>query len=68
MNLITTTELRTKTSKLIESLLRGEEVDLIHRSKVVATIKPKEVEQTKTIDPKHLAATLKRLEPKKKMT
>ena len=41
MNLITTTELRTKTTNLIESILSGEEVDLVHRSKIVATIKPK---------------------------
>ncbi len=44
MNLITTTELRTKTTNLLESLLSGEEVDLVHRSKIVATIKPKKDE------------------------
>jgi len=45
MNLITTTELRTKTSSLVASLLRGEEVDLIHRSKIIATFKPKSSEK-----------------------
>ncbi len=68
MNLITTTELRTKTSDLVEKLLKGEEVELIHRSKVVAVIKPKKVSQSKRIDPKRFAMTLKKLEPKRKMT
>lgn len=61
MNLITTTELRTKTSKLVESLLRGEEVDLIHRSKIVATIKPKEMQKTKRIDSKKLQEKIDKL-------
>lgn len=41
MQYITTTELRTKSKELIEVLLRGNSVDLIHRSKVVGEIKPK---------------------------
>lgn len=44
MTLITTTELRTKTTNLVEALLSGEEVGLVHRSKIVATIKPKKGE------------------------
>lgn len=44
MQYITTTQLRTKSTHLIESLARGEEVELIHRSKLVATIKPKKTE------------------------
>ena len=40
MNYITATDLRTKTVELIETLKRGEEVSLIHRSKVIAIIKP----------------------------
>lgn len=40
MNLITTTELRTKTPKLVNLLLAGEEIGLIHRSKMIGTIKP----------------------------
>ncbi|MBI5613633.1 hypothetical protein HY947_01805 [Candidatus Gottesmanbacteria bacterium] len=47
MNLITTTELRTRTSELIEALLSGESIDLIHRSKVLGEIKPKKY-QAKT--------------------
>lgn len=41
MNYITTTELRTKSSELVNFLLSGGEVDLIHRSKIIATIQPK---------------------------
>lgn len=44
MQYITTTQLRTKSTSLIESLLRGEEVELIHRSKVIGKIQPKKEE------------------------
>lgn len=42
MNYLTTTDLRTKTNTLIQTLLAGGSVDLIHRSQVVARIKPVE--------------------------
>lgn len=42
MNYITTTELRTRSSELIDFLLAGEAVDLIHRSSIVGTIIPKD--------------------------
>ena len=45
MNLITTTELRTRTSELIKALLAGESVDLIHRSQILGEIKPKNISQ-----------------------
>ena len=40
MNYITTTQLRTHSSQLIDLLKKGADVSLIHRSKVVGTIKP----------------------------
>lgn len=40
MNTITATELRTKTPELIEALLGGYSVDLIHRSTFVGEITP----------------------------
>ena len=40
MNLITTTELRTRTSELVNFLLAGESVNLIHRSKIIGEITP----------------------------
>lgn len=56
MNYITTTDLRTKSSQLVQSLLRGMEISLIHRSKVVARIQP--IEETgKLFD----SSTFKRL-------
>ena len=40
MQYITTTELRTKSKKLVEALQEGKSVDLVHRSKVIGEIKP----------------------------
>jgi antitoxin (DNA-binding transcriptional repressor) of toxin-antitoxin stability system len=40
MNTITTTNLRTQSSQLIDTLKKGGVVSLIHRSKVVGLIKP----------------------------
>jgi len=40
MNYITTTSLRTQSSDLIRSLVKGQSVTLIHRSQVVGIIKP----------------------------
>lgn len=45
MNLITATELRTKSKELIDTLLSGRSVDIIHRSRIVGVIKPKKVEE-----------------------
>ncbi len=41
MNYLTTTDLRTKSSELIDLLTKGMEVSLIHRSQIVGVIKPK---------------------------
>ena len=41
MNYITTTDLRTKSSELIETLKKGGSVSLIHRSEIVGEIKPR---------------------------
>lgn len=43
MQTITTTDLRTKTKKLVKVLNEGKSVDLIHRSRVVGEIKPKTI-------------------------
>lgn len=37
---VTTTQLRTKSKELVKTLKEGGSVDLIHRSQIVATIKP----------------------------
>lgn len=44
MNYLTTTQLRTKSSALIDMLLAGESVELIHRSKIIGEIMPKKPE------------------------
>lgn len=41
MNYITTTQLRTKSSELVNNLRKGNSISLIHRSKVIGEIKPK---------------------------
>lgn len=60
MNYITTTQLRTQTPDLLEALLYGQSVDLIHRSKPVATISPKKV-STKKFNAKRFMEIVKRL-------
>ena len=40
MNLITSTELRTRMPEVIATLLAGGKIDLIHRSRLVGQIKP----------------------------
>lgn len=45
MKYISTTELRTKSSQLIDDLKSGQSVSLIHRSEVVGTIVPSTVEK-----------------------
>lgn len=40
MNYITTTDLRTKSSELVDALKKGFSVSLIHRSRVIGEIKP----------------------------
>jgi hypothetical protein len=49
MQVITTTQLRTKSKQLIKTLEEGYSVDLIHRSKVVGEIKPKDEPKVLTL-------------------
>ena len=50
MQYITTTDLRTKTPELINTLKQKGEISLIHRSKIVGIIKPVE-DSPKSFDP-----------------
>lgn len=50
MQYINTTELRTKSSKLIDSLLKGSVVSLVHRSKIVGKIQPVQESQSIIFD------------------
>jgi len=40
MNTITATELRTKTKWFVNTLLKGEKIIIIYRSKIIATVIP----------------------------
>ncbi len=70
MKHITTTELRTKSNQLINTLMQGKRVILIHRSRVVADIKPTAFKsQSKqgeiTFGSDMFKKALKKLKPKK---
>lgn len=41
MQFITTTQLRTQSKKLVDSLKKGSSVSLVHRSEIIGEIKPK---------------------------
>lgn len=60
MQVITTTELRTKSKQLVKALQEGRSVDLIHRSKVVGEIKPK-IQDPKPFDPDRFMKIAKKL-------
>lgn len=61
MNYITTTELRTRSSELVNLLLSGEDVTLVHRSKIIGEIKPKIESKSKLFDAKKFAEVAKEL-------
>ncbi|OGM27982.1 hypothetical protein A3D00_04540 [Candidatus Woesebacteria bacterium RIFCSPHIGHO2_02_FULL_38_9] len=61
MNLITTTDLRTKTSELVELLLAGRSVNIIHRSRVIGEIRPK-IEEVKVFDAKRFKKIVEKLD------
>ncbi len=60
MQTITMTELRTKPRQLLQTLGEGKSVDLIHRSKPIATIKPKVV-KVKRFDAKEFKKIVQKL-------
>ncbi|HSW48294.1 MAG TPA: hypothetical protein VLG67_04405 [Candidatus Saccharimonadales bacterium] len=68
MQYITTTELRTKSSELIESLSKGRQISLIHRSKVVAQIRPVTENQAPPIDVKKFLAFIRSVKPTKRLS
>lgn len=65
MNYITTTQLRTKTSSLLEAILAGKSVQLIHRSQVVAKISPSQDKPPQPFDGKEYLALTKNLKTRK---
>lgn len=60
MQVITTTQLRTKSKELVKTLQEGSSVDLIHRSRVIGEIKPK-IYDPKPFDPDKFAKIAERL-------
>ncbi len=61
MNYITTTQLRTKSSEMIETLLSGHKIDLIHRSRVVGEIRPKAIYIPKRVSASSLMKKIDKL-------
>ncbi len=60
MQVITTTQLRTRSKELVKALKEGYSVDLIHRSRVVGEIKPKAYDP-KPFDPDEFVKIVKKL-------
>lgn len=65
MQYITTTNLRTQTSKLVKTLKENGKVSLIHRSEVIGVIEPIEATQGEPVTLEKLRAFLKAVKPKK---
>lgn len=63
MQYITTTELRTKSSKVVRTLKSGGNLRLIHRSKVIGDITPSY--EPKPFNPQAFEKFLAKLKPKK---
>ena len=61
MNYITTTDLRTKSGELIEALLLGKEVELLHRSKKLGKIKLIKGKPLKIFDANKVAKIVKKM-------
>lgn len=58
MNYITTTDLRTQSSQLVQSLKQGKKVSLVHRSQVIGEISPVRIE-AKSFDTKKFREYIK---------
>lgn len=63
MQYITTTELRTKSSKVVQTLREGGTLRLIHRSRVVGEIQP--VQEPQPFNPEAFERFLDSIKPKK---
>lgn len=66
MEYITTTQLRTKSSRLVSDLKKGKKLSLMHRSQVIGEITPISSSVEKVIfDVKKFKEAMKALKPKK---
>ena len=65
MNYLTTTQLRTQTSKIVDTLKKKGTISLIHRSKIIGTINPVQKEPVKITDVKALEKFLSQIRPQK---
>lgn len=65
MNYLTTTQLRTQTSKLVETLKKKGTISLIHRSKIIGEIKPVEHSTVAITDIDKFKRLLNAVRPKK---
>jgi antitoxin (DNA-binding transcriptional repressor) of toxin-antitoxin stability system len=65
MNYITTTQLRTQTPPLIDAIMAGRTIKLIHRSQVVAMIVPFDNKPSRPFDSKKYLELTKHLKTPK---
>lgn len=61
MDSITTTNLRTQSSELVDTLKKGGVVSLIHRSKIIGKVIPDTNTELKTINAKKLETKINKL-------
>lgn len=61
MNYITTTQLRTKSTELVNALSKGDSVSLVHRSRVIGKVVPDNNREIKTINVKRLEYKINKL-------
>lgn len=65
MEYITTTQLRTKSSQLVDALKKGDKVSLLHRSQIIGVIKPAQLAESPPINVEEFRKFLKGIKPKK---
>ncbi|MDO8497550.1 MAG: hypothetical protein Q7S61_03320 [bacterium] len=67
MNYISTTDLRTQSSQLVDLLKLGEKISLVHRSRVIGEISPVK-SKTKTFDVKKFRGFIKTAKTKNNLS
>lgn len=68
MNYITTTQLRTDSTRLVAALRIGEKISLIHRSQIIGVISPPENKNKTIQSTEELSDFLRLISPQGKLT
>jgi len=68
MDYITTTDLRTKSTELVEALEAGQSVKLVHRSKIVGLVSPLYGQEVRPFNAEKFKQFLKGLKPSENLS